>query len=80
MQLLISKDKKIYAIKEIEKAIIKENNMIINVKNEVEILYKIKHPNIIRLFTHFETNKHIYLVTELATNGSLYTQMKLNGK
>ena len=33
--------------------------------NEVSILRRIKHPNVIRLIQEFDTAKHIYLVMEL---------------
>ena len=35
------------------------------IENEILILRKISHPNIVQLFEEFETPKEIYLVMEL---------------
>lgn len=36
---------------------------------EVKIMYGIDHPNIIKLFNHFEEEDYIYLVLEYAGGG-----------
>jgi serine/threonine protein kinase len=48
--------------------------------NEVKIMYSLDHPNIIRLFNHFENDKHVYLVLEFATHGELYHEFKKKGR
>lgn len=35
-----------------------------SLNTEVKFLYQIKHPNIIKLYSHFETGEHIVLVFE----------------
>lgn len=55
-----------YAIKEIDKRNLKANDMVGQLKNEVKIMYKLNHPNILKIYNHFEDDRSIYLVLELA--------------
>ncbi len=66
----------IYAIKVINKAKILESDMAEQMKLEVKIMYKLDHPNIIKLYNHFEDDESFYLVLELASKGQLYTKLK----
>ena len=50
------------AIKSINKEYVKDKEMF---ATEVQILKKLDHPNIIRLYEVYETEKTIYLVTEV---------------
>lgn len=54
-----------YAIKVMTKDRIKSPGMIKQVKNEIEIMQNIDHPNIVKLVTYFENDANIYLVLEL---------------
>lgn len=47
--------------------------------NEIHILNKLRHPNILQLKGCFEDQKNVYLVMELATEGSLFKKMKADG-
>ena len=49
------------AIKKIPKRKVKDQNEFIN---EIEILQKLDHPNIIKLYETFEDARNIYMVTE----------------
>jgi calcium-dependent protein kinase len=40
--------------------------------HEIEILKKLDHPNILKLYEIFEDDKRFYLVTELCTGGELF--------
>ena len=40
---------------------------------EVEIMYKIHHPNIVKLYGHFEDNKNCYLLMEYIDGGELFS-------
>ena len=64
------------AIKMIELAQLKDEYSKKKVFQEVYILKKIRHHNIIRLFEVFENKKHIMLVTEYAGGGDLYDIIK----
>ena len=39
---------------------------------EIEILKKLEHPNIVKLYEVFEDKDYIYIVTELCTGGELF--------
>ncbi len=63
----------IYAIKAIDK--MNKNNQEGKpyFRREIEIMYKVKHPNIVRLFGHFEDDQHCYFVLEYIPKGNLFT-------
>jgi calcium-dependent protein kinase len=42
---------------------------------EIEVLSKLDHPNIIKVFEYYVDNKYYYVVTELASGGELYEQI-----
>jgi serine/threonine protein kinase len=44
--------------------------------NEICIHKSLEHANIIKLYNHFQTEEDIYLVMELASEGSLYDLLK----
>ncbi len=71
---------KIFAIKVVNKAKILENELGGQMKLEVEIMYKLDHPNIIKLYDHYEDEESFYLVMEYAAKGQLYTKLKLLGR
>ena len=50
-----------------------------NFKNEIKILTKLDHPNIIRLYEVFEDDKYFYLFIELCSGGSLFNKMHNSG-
>lgn len=59
----------IYAIKEIKKKSLKTQNLLNHVRTEVKIMYELKHPNISKLYNHFEDDFSVYFVLEYAENG-----------
>ncbi|CAK9294617.1 unnamed protein product [Gordionus sp. m RMFG-2023] len=61
-----------YALKIIDKA--KCNSEIERqmIANEVAILRRISHPNIVQLYEEYETNSRLYLVMELVKGGDLF--------
>ncbi len=46
------------------------------VSREIVCMQKLEHPNIVKLFEHFETSKEIYLVQEYVNGVSLYQYIK----
>lgn len=71
---------RIYAIKVISKSTILESNMVSQMNREIEIMYMLHHPHIIKLVNHFEDEDNIYLIMDFASKGQLYTQLKRVGK
>ncbi|XP_050428342.1 serine/threonine-protein kinase PLK4 [Adelges cooleyi] len=67
------------AIKEIDVWMMKKQNMIDRVRQEVKIHSQLKHPSILELYTFFEDCQHVYLVLELCYNGELLQYLKRNG-
>ena len=47
-------------------------------KLEVEIMMRLDHPSILRLYDYFEDNLKVYLVLELCTGGELFDRIILN--
>ncbi len=67
-----NKTKVKYAIKRIDK---KDKTNIEETpyfRREIEIMYKIRHPNVVRLYGHFEDDRYIYFVMEYVSRGNLY--------
>ena len=62
---------KLVAIKSINKNYLKEDSSKKKVMQEVYILKKIRHPNVIWLYETFETKKHILFVLEMCSGGDL---------
>ena len=53
-----------------------QQNMIDQINKEIEIMYKLDHPHIIKLYSHFEDNEDFCLIMEYASNGQLYSLIK----
>ncbi|XP_053655526.1 serine/threonine-protein kinase SIK3 isoform X3 [Cherax quadricarinatus] len=67
------------AIKIIDKTKIDADNLR-KILREIEILKKLRHPYIIRLYQVMETERMIYLVTEYASCGELFDYVATHGK
>ena len=67
---------KIYVIKVIDKSSIKGLRLIDQINREIEIMYKLNHPHIIKLINHFEDNEKIYLIMPYASKGQLYSLLR----
>ena len=74
------KTKQEYALKIINKLdqINQEEKTYFN--REIEIMYKLNHPNIIKLYSHFEDNKNCYFLMQYVPNGTAYELIPKNGK
>ena len=62
-----------YAIKLIDKTKFQNKGQKVLFAREIDIMYKIHHPNIVRLFTHFEDESNCYIVLEYIKKGNLYS-------
>ena len=69
-----------YAIKAIDK----KNKTNIEEKpyfrRELEVMYKIHHPNVVKLFGHFEDNNYCYFIMEYIKKGNVYSLLTLDKK
>lgn len=60
------------AVKKIDKMSLANKKIKATLMREVEIHKKLKHDNIIRLYTSVEDDKFIYLILEYASKGNLF--------
>ena len=65
-----------YAIKLIDKTKFENKLQKEMFAREVEIMYRINHPNIVKLYSHFEDETYCYLVMEYIKKGNLYTHVQ----
>lgn len=71
-------DNKEFAVKVISKKNLKESELKV-VHLEVEIMHKVDHPNCVRLYEIFETDKKLYMIMELLTGGELFDRIVAKG-
>ena len=45
--------------------------------HEIELLKRLDHPNILKLFEVFQDEKRIYIITELCTGGELFDEVTI---
>ena len=63
--LVVHKKTKVkYALKYIDKDDPENIKEKANFKREIEIMYKLNHPNIVKLYGHFEDNKYCYFIMQ----------------
>lgn len=66
----------IYALKVLSKNQINGLKLTDQLKNEIAILARCSHPNIVKLHAAFEDKGYVYLIMELASEGTLYHKLK----
>lgn len=62
--------KKEFALKIVDKAKIRGKEQMI--RDEIDIMRRCKHPNIVRMYEDYDSIRHIYLVMELIKGGDLF--------
>ncbi|KAL8932781.1 MAG: hypothetical protein Q9216_006679, partial [Gyalolechia sp. 2 TL-2023] len=71
-------DGRLFAVKEIGKmALARKGVMDRRVEQELAIMMRLEHPNIVQYIGHHETKEHLYIIMELVQHGDL--QSYLNG-
>ena len=63
-----------YALKSIKKGDCDTDKQLEGLRNEIEILSHLDHPNIARAYEVFENKHQIYMVLELCDGGDLYAK------
>lgn len=66
----------VIALKVLIKSQIVDSEIEHQVRREVEIQYRLRHPNILRMYGYFHDDKRIYLILEYAKEGALYKLLK----
>ena len=74
------KDDRMYAMKILKKAEIKNTKQIIHTKTEREILARVDHDLIVKLKFAFQTVEKLYLVTDFMQGGELFYHLHLEGR
>ena len=49
-------------------------------RREVEVMYKIHHPNVVKLYGHFEDNNYCYFIMEYISKGNVYNLISQDKK
>jgi serine/threonine protein kinase len=57
------------AIKIIDKNSIEDSDDEVRIQREVEIMKKVRHPNIVYLYEIIETADYVYIISEYAEQG-----------
>ena len=69
-----------YAIKAIDKRLPDNKDEKPYFRREMEIMYRIHHPNVVKLFGHFEDNTYCYFLMEYVSGGNLYSLVPKRGR
>ena len=69
-----------YAIKAIDKRLQDNIDEKPYFRREMEIMYRIHHPNVVKLFGHFEDNTYCYFLMEYVSGGNLYSLVPKRGR
>lgn len=64
-----------FAVKIMDKHKFSSTQMNENMKREIQILSKLKHPNIVSVIEIIDTPKNLYIVLELAKGGELFDRI-----
>jgi aurora kinase len=54
--------------------------LLVQLVREIKIQSFLNHPNVVKLYTFFADEAHVYLVQELCYSGQLYTLLKRKRK
>ena len=60
------------AVKKVAKKKIKNMERF---KQEITILQKLDHPNVLKLYEYFEDDRNVYLITEICKGGELFDKI-----
>ena len=67
------------AIKILDKGKIKQDNLIENLRQEIQIMKHIEHPNVVKLYEVLSSHSKIYLVIELVHGEELFHRISREG-
>lgn len=64
-----------YAVKVVDRGMVKKENMESQLKREIAIMKILRHPHIVELKEVLQSKKNIYIVLELITGGELFDRI-----
>ena len=67
-----------YAIKAIDKRNKENIEEKPYFRREIEIMYRVHHPNVVKLYGHFEDNNYCYFIMEYMPGGNIYNLIPKN--
>ena len=67
---------KVFVIKVIDKKRIQEQKLVDQMNREIEIMYKVNHPHLMKLVNHFEDDDKFYMIMPFASKGQLYSLLR----
>ena len=67
---------KTYVIKVIDKISIFEQKLVDQMNREIEMMYKLNHPHVMKLVNHYEDNEKFYMIMPYAGKGQLYSLLR----
>ena len=67
---------KLYAMKILDKLLLKEKNQEIHTKSERDLMVKVHCPFIINIKSAFQDEKYLYIVTDFMQGGDLYYHLQ----
>lgn len=62
---------KVVALKTVFKSSLEEENDFVQLKREVEIHTRLRHENILRMYSYFHDPKHVFMILEFCAGGDL---------
>ena len=69
-----------YAIKAIDKRNKANKSEKPYFRREIEVMYKIHHPNVVKLYGHFEDNNYCYFIMEYIAKGNIFNLIPHDNK
>lgn len=60
------------AVKVIDKRLFANSYNVKNIQSEIEIMKKVDHINIVKLYDVYQTTNNMYIITELCEDGDFY--------
>jgi serine/threonine protein kinase len=68
------------AVKVIDKRLFVNSYNVKNIQSEIEIMKKVDHTNIVKLFDVYQTTNNMYIITELCEEGDFYSLLQRKRK
>lgn len=69
----------VVALKVIFKKQVDKHGVLSQLREEIEVQTRLRHPGVLRMFGFFHDEKRVYIVLELAQNGELFKRLQAEG-